>query len=149
MPPAARSIRMVWPALRFNTGIAGEVLLATLTFQGLAEGQTLLTPGCGPEEDEGLMLESTVMVHRDPVHRRNADGDSRTCDSPADRGTTRADASPLTDLSTAPAITTQRASLGGTPLGDARLCYREVGCSGSSKTMTAVDGKTGYSMRQR
>ncbi|MBN2446857.1 MAG: hypothetical protein JXO22_09035 [Phycisphaerae bacterium] len=44
--------------LRFYTGIAGDVLLATLTLEGLAEGQTVLTLGSGPEEDEGFLLEA-------------------------------------------------------------------------------------------
>ncbi len=40
--------------LRFPTGVTGEVLLATLTFEGLAEGATLLSLSSGPEEDEGF-----------------------------------------------------------------------------------------------
>ena len=43
--------------LRFPTGIDGDVLLATVTFQGLTEGETWLTLDCGPEEDEGFLLE--------------------------------------------------------------------------------------------
>ncbi len=43
--------------LRFPTGIMGEVLLATLTFEGLSEGETLLSLSSGPEEDEGILLE--------------------------------------------------------------------------------------------
>jgi hypothetical protein len=44
--------------LRFPDGISGETLLATLTFEGLAEGVTALTLGSGPEEDEGILLAS-------------------------------------------------------------------------------------------
>ena len=43
--------------MRFATGVAGDVLLATLTFEGLAEGVTTLTLSSGPEEDEGILLE--------------------------------------------------------------------------------------------
>lgn len=44
--------------LRFPTGLAGEVLLATLTFEGLLAGETLLALSSGPEEDEGFLLAS-------------------------------------------------------------------------------------------
>ena len=44
-------------AIRFGSGVDGEVLLATLTFEGLAEGATSLTLSSGPEEDEGFLLE--------------------------------------------------------------------------------------------
>ncbi len=40
--------------LRFPSGVTGEVLLATLTFEGLSEGATLLSLSSGPEEDEGF-----------------------------------------------------------------------------------------------
>jgi len=44
--------------LRFPNGISGDVLLATLTIEGLAEGETSLTLSSGPEEDEGFLLEA-------------------------------------------------------------------------------------------
>jgi hypothetical protein len=44
--------------LRFDTGIGGDVLLATVTFEGLLEGETVLTLSMGPEEDEGFVLEA-------------------------------------------------------------------------------------------
>ena len=44
--------------LRFPTGIDGDVLLATVTFEGLVEGETELRLDCGPEEDEGFLLEA-------------------------------------------------------------------------------------------
>ncbi|MGD8451075.1 MAG: hypothetical protein PVJ57_04600 [Phycisphaerae bacterium] len=48
--------------LRFPSGISGDVLLATLTFEGLTEGETLLTLSSGPEEDEGILLASGSMA---------------------------------------------------------------------------------------
>lgn len=42
--------------LRFPDGVSGDVLLATLTIQGLAVGETSLTLSSGPEEDEGFLL---------------------------------------------------------------------------------------------
>jgi hypothetical protein len=48
--------------LRFPDGIGGEVLLATLTFEGMAEGVTPLTLGSGPEEDEGILLASGALA---------------------------------------------------------------------------------------
>ena len=48
--------------LRFATGIYGDVLLATVTFQGLTEGETLLTLSSGPEEDEGFLLEAGYLA---------------------------------------------------------------------------------------
>jgi hypothetical protein len=44
--------------LRFPDGVSGETLLATLTFEGLAEGVTALTLGGGLDEDEGILLAS-------------------------------------------------------------------------------------------
>ena len=44
--------------LRFDTGLTGDVLLATVTFEGLAAGQTLLTLSGGDDEDEGFLLEA-------------------------------------------------------------------------------------------
>ena len=44
--------------LRFPSGLSGDgIVLATLTFEGLAEGVTSLTLSSGPEEDEGFGLE--------------------------------------------------------------------------------------------
>lgn len=48
--------------LRFATGVSGDVLLATVTFEGLAVGETLLTLSSGPEEDEGFLLESGFLA---------------------------------------------------------------------------------------
>ena len=48
--------------LRFPTGVGGQVLLATLTFEGLAIGETALDLSSGPEEDEGFLLESGYMA---------------------------------------------------------------------------------------
>lgn len=44
--------------MRFPTGVGGQVLLATLTFEGLAIGETALNLSSGPEEDEGFLLEA-------------------------------------------------------------------------------------------
>ena len=44
--------------LRFPSGNYGDVLLATVTFEGLAVGETLLSLSYGPEEDEGFLLEA-------------------------------------------------------------------------------------------
>jgi hypothetical protein len=43
--------------VRFPPGVTGDVLLATLTLEGLSEGETLLSLGVTPEEDEGLLWE--------------------------------------------------------------------------------------------
>jgi len=48
--------------LRFPPGISGDVLLATLTFEGLVEGTTSLLLSSGPEEDEGFLLESGFLA---------------------------------------------------------------------------------------
>ena len=48
--------------LRLDPGVTGEVLLATLTFEGLAEGETFLSLSSGPEEDEGILLEAGGMA---------------------------------------------------------------------------------------
>ncbi len=46
----------------FDTGLAGAVLLATLTFEaGMTPGTTDLAFSIGPEEDEGFLLESLVL----------------------------------------------------------------------------------------
>jgi hypothetical protein len=48
--------------LVFPTGVSGEVLLATLTFEaGMTEGVTDVTLSYGPEEDEGFLLVSGVL----------------------------------------------------------------------------------------
>jgi hypothetical protein len=47
--------------LSFATGASGDVLLATVTFEGLALGETLLSLSSGPEEDEGFLLEAGSM----------------------------------------------------------------------------------------
>jgi|GEM_PF-3806674 len=44
--------------LRFGDGVTGDVLLGTLTFEGLVEGMTSLTLSSGPEEDEGFLFET-------------------------------------------------------------------------------------------
>lgn len=44
--------------IRFGPGVSGDVLLATLTFEGLLPGATGLTLSSGPEEDEGFLLET-------------------------------------------------------------------------------------------
>ena len=44
--------------LRFPDGISGQVLLATVTIQGLAVGVTPLCASSGPEEDEGFLLDT-------------------------------------------------------------------------------------------
>ncbi len=44
--------------LRFPFGVSGEVLLGTLTFEGLSEGVTALTPSGGMDEDEGILFET-------------------------------------------------------------------------------------------
>lgn len=48
--------------LRFPDGISGEVLLATVTFEGVAEGVTSLSLSSGPEEDEGFLLDTGVVA---------------------------------------------------------------------------------------
>ena len=48
--------------LNFPNAQSGSVLLATVTFEGLAIGQTPLILGAGPEEDEGFLLESGVLA---------------------------------------------------------------------------------------
>ena len=46
----------------FDTGLTGEVLLATLTFEaGMTPGTTDLTLSYGLEEDEGFLLETLVL----------------------------------------------------------------------------------------
>lgn len=47
--------------LRFPTGITGDVLLATLTFEGLTAGTTPLLLSSGPEEDEGFLLQAGTL----------------------------------------------------------------------------------------
>ena len=44
--------------LRFPSGVSGDVLLATLTFEGLSAGTTSLAVSSGPEEDEGILLQA-------------------------------------------------------------------------------------------
>ncbi|MGD8454417.1 MAG: hypothetical protein PVJ57_21600 [Phycisphaerae bacterium] len=44
--------------LRLPPGVGGDVLLATVTFAGIAPGTTTLTLSTGPEEDEGFLLEA-------------------------------------------------------------------------------------------
>ncbi len=48
--------------IRFGTGVSGDVLLATVTFEGLMPGATDLILSSGPEEDEGFLLDTGVVA---------------------------------------------------------------------------------------
>ena len=48
--------------LHFPGSVTGEILLATLTFEGVDEGVMPLVRSSGPEDDEGFLLESGLLA---------------------------------------------------------------------------------------